>query len=76
MGNKNKSKKSGEQVCKLVPAGRLYLGNDKGQSLELLNHRDEPAVLVDGKYILRRSLLIRYLATLVEKAEREGTTNE
>lgn len=52
-----KSKKPSE-----VTIAPMRLDDGKGGTLELMRWRGEPAVLVDGKFILRRSLLARELA--------------
>ena len=51
-----------EYVKSLVQSGTLKLGNDNGGTLELVMRKQEPAVLVDGKYIIRRTQLVRAIA--------------
>ena len=46
-----------------VPMGEMKLMTENSSgSLELLMRNGEPAVIVDGKYVIRHSTLVRQLA--------------
>lgn len=49
-----------------VPIGRMVLSDAKG-SLELITREGEPAVIVDGKFVIRRSALVRQLADAISE---------
>lgn len=56
-----KSRREVEVYERLVPCGQMRIVTDKGRSLELLSWYGEPTVVVDGKYILRHSMLVRQI---------------
>ena len=56
--------KSNDAIGVPVPIGQMKLSDAKG-SLELATRHGEPAVIVDGKYVIRRSALVRQLAEAV-----------
>lgn len=46
-----------------IELGRMYLATEKGGgSLELITWKGEPAVIINGKYIVRHSVLNQHLA--------------
>ena len=55
--------KSGElEEIAVCPCIAIRMEDGHGGTLELMKWKGEPAVLVDGAYILRRSILVRELA--------------
>ena len=55
----------------IVPNGNLKLSNGKG-SLELIDWKGEPAVLIDGAYILKHSLLATKVVQAISKGKDNG----
>ena len=51
---------SGEVVERLVPS-KVLMVSTSGKSLELIMWRGEPAVIVDGKFVLRHTTLLQHL---------------
>lgn len=56
------TRKEPDKVVELVQSGVMRVMDDGGGSLELVRWRDEPAVIVDGKQIIRRTTLIHALS--------------
>lgn len=56
------AKKDAEKVVELVQSGLMRVCDDSGGSLELVMWRGDPAVIVDGKQIIRRTTLVHALA--------------
>jgi hypothetical protein len=56
---------------RLVP-GPMIVTDDKGHSLELTTWRNEPAVIVDGKHILRYSVIARQFENYVIREDDGG----
>lgn len=60
----------------LVPLCNAEMTDGKGGTLSLLMWKGEPAVLVDGKYLLRRSTLVRELAPATLRADYQRQAKE
>lgn len=54
-------KEDSEQVAIPIPVGRMIVSDDKGHTLEVTTWRGEPAVIIDGAYIFRHSILVQLL---------------
>ena len=50
----------------LVGVGRMILPDGKGGTIELIMRQEEPAIILDGRYIIRRSQLVRELERMQE----------
>ena len=61
------------EVETIIPSGVLKLADNSGGTLELVEWANEPAVIVDGCFILRRSTLVRELVSAKSRfRQKEG----